>query len=333
MTEQTPKQGKWISGLVTAVALALAILHLLVPEIEVDAITIALLILAAAPWLAPLLKAIELPGGWKFEFRELKQKMEQELHANVQQVRQIAERVEEVAQFAVTGAAPASLKDRLARELSDYRDYMIGLGVDLIGEPPTVEIPEGDYDNAHYDGAKNEIVAGRHFASSDVLFREYSHHVLQKVRGQIGLKGQQQDAVESGLADYFPCSYRDDPELGREVAAYLRNRGGFDKTAIRDLRNEMRFTDLGSHPVVQAAGEIWGAAFWEIRQVLGKDTADQLLLKAWSDVPATDHAESLLVQKIAELAGAQEQAVLAAFERRSLPGDLPAAVQSPSPGS
>jgi hypothetical protein len=73
--------------------------------------------------------------------------------------------------------------------------------------------------------------------------------------------------------------------------------------------------------VVQAAGEIWGAAFWEIRQVLGKDTADKVLLKAWADVPATDHAESLLVQKIAELTGAQKQAVLAAFERRGLPGE------------
>ena len=154
-----------------------------------------------------------------------------------------------------------------------------------------------------------------------MLFREYSHHVLQKVRGQIGLKDQNQDAVESGLADYFPCSYRNDPELGREVAVYLRSRGYFDKAAIRDLRNSMRFADLDPHPVVQAAGEIWGAAFWEIRQVLGKDTADKVLLKAWADVPATDHAESLLVQKIAELAGVQKQVVLAAFERRGLPGE------------
>ncbi|MCZ6528930.1 MAG: hypothetical protein O6949_01180 [Chloroflexi bacterium] len=318
MAEQTSRARYWLSGIITGLALALAAVHLLVPDIKIDAITIALLILAMAPWLAPLLKTIELPGGWKFEFRELKEKVEQELRDNVQQVRNIAERVEEIAQFAITGAAPALLKDRLARELSEYRNYMIALGVDLIGEPPpTVEIRE-DYDNAHYDSAKNEIVAGPHFASSDVLFREYSHHVLDKVRGQIGLVGAQQDAVESGLADYFPCSYRDDPELGREVAAYLRGSIGFDKMAIRDLKNEMRLTDLDAPHIVQAAGEVWGGAFWEVRELLGKHTADQLLLKAWAEVPASANAEPLFVQRIAELAGAQKQGVLAVFERRSL---------------
>src|SRR5438046_619352 len=43
------------------------------PGAHVDWITLGLLVLALVPWLGPLLKSIELPGGLKLEFRELMQ--------------------------------------------------------------------------------------------------------------------------------------------------------------------------------------------------------------------------------------------------------------------
>jgi hypothetical protein len=123
------------------------------------------------------------------------------------------------------------------------------------------------------------------------------------------------------LADYLPCSYRDDPELGREVAAYLRSRGGFDKMAIRNLESEIRLIDLDAPHIVQVAGEVWGGAFWEIRKLIGKDAADRLLLNAWAEVPTGGDTEPLFVHRVIGMAGAQKQAVLAAFTRRSLPSD------------
>ena len=52
-------------------AVVLAIAHLLWPIASIDAITITLLAIAVAPWLGGLFSALELPGGWKVEFREL----------------------------------------------------------------------------------------------------------------------------------------------------------------------------------------------------------------------------------------------------------------------
>jgi hypothetical protein len=62
-----------VRRIVTLVALALAIAHLLFPDLAIDAITLGLLAVAVIPWLAPLVKSLELPGGWKVELQEMYQ--------------------------------------------------------------------------------------------------------------------------------------------------------------------------------------------------------------------------------------------------------------------
>lgn len=64
----TDKFAKVISG----VAIVLAILHIFNPGLGIDAILIALLIVAALPWMIPFLKSIELPGGVKIELKDVK---------------------------------------------------------------------------------------------------------------------------------------------------------------------------------------------------------------------------------------------------------------------
>jgi hypothetical protein len=56
---------------ITAVAILLAGAHLIWPDVSIDAITVTLLIIAIVPWLGSLFSALEFPGGWKLEFREL----------------------------------------------------------------------------------------------------------------------------------------------------------------------------------------------------------------------------------------------------------------------
>lgn len=52
-------------------ALLLALVHIIWPQLAIDAIALALIVIAILPWLAPLVKSLELPGGWKVEFQEL----------------------------------------------------------------------------------------------------------------------------------------------------------------------------------------------------------------------------------------------------------------------
>ena len=51
-------------------AIAIASIHIIRPDLSIDAITLALFIVAIIPWLAPLFKSLEFPGGWKVECKE-----------------------------------------------------------------------------------------------------------------------------------------------------------------------------------------------------------------------------------------------------------------------
>lgn len=62
---------KWMRSVVTGTAVALAIGHLVWPAAAIDAITATLLLVAIVPWLQPLFKSLELPGGVKVEFQDL----------------------------------------------------------------------------------------------------------------------------------------------------------------------------------------------------------------------------------------------------------------------
>ena len=56
---------------VTLAALLLALVHIVFPWIAIDGVVLMLIVIAVVPWLAPLFRSLELPGGWKVEFRDL----------------------------------------------------------------------------------------------------------------------------------------------------------------------------------------------------------------------------------------------------------------------
>jgi len=57
---------------ITVAAIVLIGIRLLRPELKFDSTLVVLVVIAAVPWVASVfaLKAVELPGGFKFEFRE-----------------------------------------------------------------------------------------------------------------------------------------------------------------------------------------------------------------------------------------------------------------------
>ncbi|KAF0144346.1 MAG: hypothetical protein FD156_1897 [Nitrospirae bacterium] len=74
------KKRKFIQYSITVGALLIATAHLIWPSLSIDGVVAILIIIALVPWLSPLFKSLELPGGLKFEFQEL-EKVGQEARA------------------------------------------------------------------------------------------------------------------------------------------------------------------------------------------------------------------------------------------------------------
>lgn len=52
------------------------VIHIAFPNLAIDAISLGLLLIAILPWLAPLIKAAELPGGLKITFQDIQEAAE-----------------------------------------------------------------------------------------------------------------------------------------------------------------------------------------------------------------------------------------------------------------
>jgi len=61
---------KRLQIIISLIAISIACLHLIFPSLNIDGITIILLIVAIVPWLSPIFKSLEFPGGWKVEFQD-----------------------------------------------------------------------------------------------------------------------------------------------------------------------------------------------------------------------------------------------------------------------
>lgn len=62
--------------IITFLSLIVISAHLIWPSLSIDGITLSFIIVALIPWLAPLFKSLEFPGGWKIEFQELQRTKE-----------------------------------------------------------------------------------------------------------------------------------------------------------------------------------------------------------------------------------------------------------------
>ena len=61
-----------VATVLSVLAVAAAIIHALFPGIAIDHITAVLLAIAVTPWLGLFLRSVELPGGIKVEYQDLK---------------------------------------------------------------------------------------------------------------------------------------------------------------------------------------------------------------------------------------------------------------------
>lgn len=118
-------------------------------------------------------------------------------------------------------------------------------------------------------------------------------------------------AILSGLATYYPSSFKNDPDFGPAYGGQLDN-----FRSLSELRLESASADGSS---------IWGSICWELRTMLGASNSDRLLFEAWEQMDAASQPDSYarnFAVKIIELhrasGGAGSDSIRALFERRGL---------------
>jgi hypothetical protein len=304
--EQTSERRNLILQVLVSVgALGVALVRLAWPGLGIDSTTIGLLALAGVPWLAPIFKSIEGPGGWKFVFQEVQRQGEK--------VDRLARQVEQA--FAFMGDISAENKDELNKSLTDFDRYLRSLGIEWEGQLPKVRVVEGFKYLGLYDPQANEIhLSGDAVGDKDFALKEYVYRALHgplynvnrglaEEIGAVAVQGEGKAVGEllSGLATYFTCSFNGDSRFARKTA----QRSGYGRSLV--YLEETRRLDESPIPsseelrvfAIQLGGEVWGSAFWEVRGLLGPSTADKLIAEAWKTVPKTK-TDTCIAQRIAQ---------------------------------
>ncbi|WP_344631839.1 hypothetical protein [Streptomyces glaucosporus] len=122
-TGEDPDRGlvrrrRWIGAAVTCAAAALAVVHVVLPDLKIDNTTVVLLAIAVLPWLGDLFDSIELPGGAKLQYKRL----EERIGAAEERATRLDQEVDGAAATARVALAAAGVPDRgAAGEVEDPR--------------------------------------------------------------------------------------------------------------------------------------------------------------------------------------------------------------------
>jgi uncharacterized membrane-anchored protein YhcB (DUF1043 family) len=235
-----------------------------------------------------------------------------------EQLKTLAAKVDVIGEklgFTSTSKISAEAKSRLQAAFTKFQDYLKSLGYRRTTGSLNIDIREKMEIGAiaYYDPDKRMMVIdSKYITDSAVVYREYMHHVLYS-------SGMPRDpgsvlvnyyALESGLAWYFPCSFIGSPNPSPSAAGWDLTK----KRAFSELRPDV------SSAIVDGT-EIWGSAFWELRQVLGQNAADKLLFETWFKVQAEETKSergASFVRKLYEIDKAHEAQIRPIFVQRGL---------------
>jgi len=233
------------------------------------------------------------------------------------QVETLSKRVDTIGEklgFTPSSKVSASTKRQIETAFSKYQQYLNRLGYPGTGGRIEIDIRErmeviGAI--AYYEPDKRRMVIDSQYATDEtVLYREYMHHVLYSAAPKTGSSDELWTyySIESALAWYLPCSFVGNPKPSV---------GSWDITKKRSF-SEIR-PDIGSAMI--DGTEIWGSAFWEVRQLLGSEVTDRLLFDAWFKLRPTDVLKdrgASFVRLVLESAQPNAPKIREIFERRGL---------------
>jgi hypothetical protein len=217
-----------------------------------------------------------------------------------------------------SGLAPGEA-NAILEALDRFQPYLQSLGVIAGREELRVVVEPGKTTQkgnavAYYDEPVKTIHVAKPFASNpDETVSMYAETRMGNVRllvSSLTLTWLYLH-IQRGLAEYFWCSFTDNPQFGApgNVYKFLESPDFTHVTPFIEERNTA----------------IWVGAFWELRSSVGKATADKLLAGAWQRLKAAprDTGSPSIVQELLNTdqalnRGSNISQINAVFERRKL---------------
>jgi hypothetical protein len=248
-----------------------------------------------------------------------------QLEGNVQHLSEKVNKIEEAIKFKPSASLTPELKQNLSQAFNRFYTYLKQIGFPLTKNPPTAFVDQSKEQTAYYSILDNQIVLSPDFAPlKDAGLREYTFYGLNVARPGATNIGAI-EGLESGLADYFPCSFNGRSEFGKEIFEAIAKRHPGTPLPSRNLDNHRSFNEIQvglmeEHDI----GNIWGSAFWQIRTSIGQTETDRLLLAAWKSFAASESftpatfAREIMKQDTLLYSGAHVKQIQSVFESRDL---------------
>jgi len=228
------------------------------------------------------------------------------------EVRQIREKVG----FEKSSALTPPMQKELESSFYQFQTYMERIGYKSKEGIIKVRVDPKYKSNTMYNPANQTITLAENIAADrHSLLYTYMMHVLKVTKPSLALLPKTVGAVNSGLGDYYSASFLNDPRISPVLAKEL----ALKQPYIRNLENQRRFDDQspGERNEVHARGETWGGAFWEVRRLLGREVADRLLFRAWSEWQPSGDADASFAKTLIGLSSSGD-VVRDVFVKRGL---------------
>jgi hypothetical protein len=237
-------------------------------------------------------------------------------------------------EFKKSSVLTSALQSKLQAALLDYQAWLgrIGYNPGQAGAPAIVRVDEETRDNAYFDN--ESVVLGVNLAGDpEYLLSEYTWYILkQSNRSEFDAVWQSAasefQGFAYGLKFYFTCSYLNDPRVGKNYYVLVKSGNDSGKKPYLFNLADFRAFEPGNSDASEPhkLGEVWGGAFWEVRNALSPEKADRIILDAWKRLQPTKRASGMAHMFVEEIVKASKivvpdldpQMVRQAFTKRKL---------------